>query len=90
MFAAVAMTAAMAVASAKSPRPDPLDPKAATPALRFETGLESPKRAAEADPASTWREHNERVRVMGGHAGYLRGASPEPDAKPARDTVGKQ
>jgi hypothetical protein len=88
---AAAMTAAMTVtADAAPPRPDPSDPKAGTPPLRYQTGLEPAKPAAEFDPTRRWREHNERVRAIGGHAGYLRDGGSASDAKPAGDAAGKR
>ena len=75
--AAVAATlSAAAVAQSVSQRPDPLDARAGTSPLRFETGLDLAIHAADADPAARWREHNERVRAIGGHAGYLRNGKP--------------
>ena len=57
-------------------RPDPLDANAVSAALRFETGLDVAVRATDTDPAARWREHNDRVRAIGGHAGYLRNVKP--------------
>ena len=81
VFFVAAMAATHSAATMAEPatkRPDPLDANAGSSSLRFETGLDVAMRAVDADPAARWREHNERVRIIGGHAGYLRAATPPP------------
>jgi hypothetical protein len=74
-------------APAQSPaRPDPLDPKAATPALHYRSALAAYRRPADA-PASGWREANEAVERIGGWRAYAREAqapaasAPTPPAR---------
>ena len=82
----VAVMATAGLASGKSQRPDPIDPKSATTPLRFETGLERLRQQQpEVDPAARWREHNDRVRAIGGHRGYVqRDSTSEAASAPAR------
>jgi hypothetical protein len=79
LFLLVAVAAVTAEAASVVPpaqRADPTDPKSASAPLTFDTGLASTLPLANVDPPARWREHNERVRVIGGHAGYLRAGTP--------------
>ena len=67
----VAAALAAVSSAAGASRGDPADPRAGSP-LRFDSGLRAAKPASGVDPAARWREHNERVRAVGGHAGALR------------------
>jgi hypothetical protein len=62
-------------------RADPADPQARPTPLDFDSGLTRSKPSADVDPPARWREHNDRVREIGGHAGHLRagGADGKPD-----------
>lgn len=77
-----------AQAQAQSPissRPDPLDPKAQAPLLRYESTLAQSRRSSDEKPV-TWREANDTVARIGGWRVYAREAQqPDPAAadKPA-------
>jgi hypothetical protein len=59
-----------ACALAQSQPPDPADPKAAVPPLRFESAI---PRARPAEPkVADWKRVNEEVGRLGGHAGHLK------------------
>lgn len=71
--------------SPTTPRPDPLDPKAQVPALRYESSFEQFRRAGDDKPLA-WREANDAVARIGGWRVYAREAQqPAPAAanKPA-------
>lgn len=76
-----AMLAGIVQAQPTQERMHPADPNAASTPLRFETGLMARKPPMDVDPPARWREHNDRVRTMGGHAGHLRAGAGE-DAGP--------
>jgi hypothetical protein len=81
----VSAVVAAAGATASPPRADPLDPKAAVPAMRYESSLK-PERPAAADKPLGWREANDAVARIGGWRVYAREAQhPElkPEAAPA-------
>ena len=81
MFVVAAITAATVDAAPVQPpvqRDDPRDPEAPAAPLKFHTGLDAATPDADVDPAARWREHNDRVRTIGGHAGYLRAGTPAP------------
>ena len=61
-------------------RPDPLDPKAQVPAMRYESSLGQSRRIGDDKPVA-WREANEAVARIGGWRGYAREAQ-QPDAPP--------
>lgn len=59
-------------------RPDPLDPQAKVPALKYESSFGAPRRGADDKPVS-WREANDSVGRIGGWRVYAREAQqPEP------------
>jgi hypothetical protein len=72
---AIAVAAALAAAAgdATSAARDPADPAARTRPLVFDSGLRPFAAPADPSPTIRWREHNERVRAIGGHAGAVRG-----------------
>lgn len=74
--------AGIAQAQPMSKRADPADPHAVSPPLRFETGLAVPKASSSVDPAANWREHNDRVRSIGGHAGHLKAGASDGSSAP--------
>ena len=79
----LAALSAQAQAPARSPRPDPLDPQASVPALRWQSSLQ-PAGAAAADKPLPWREANDAAARIGGWRAYAREAQqPEPVVKPA-------
>ena len=70
--------AASAPSAAPASKPDPLDPLARVPVLRYESALRSGK-AAGADKPVSWRDANDTVTRIGGWRVYLREAQlPEP------------
>ena len=72
-----------AEAPAHSPRPDPLDPQAKVPALRYQSSLQTTG-SATADKPLSWREANDTVARIGGWRVYAREAQqPEPVVKPS-------
>ena len=79
-FAVMALLActAQADAPARKPSPDPLDPQASVPALRYESSLKPSLRPADDKPLS-WREANDTAARIGGWRVYAREAQqPEP------------
>ena len=73
----------------RTPRPDPLDPKASVPAVAYASSLKLDPRAA-ADGPISWREANDTVARIGGWRVYAREANqpadpqaPEPRPTPA-------
>ncbi len=74
------LLAAQAQAQAQSPttRPDPLDPKAQVPSLRYESSFAQFRRIGDDKPVA-WREANDAVARIGGWRVYAREAQqPEP------------
>ncbi len=77
-LAAAAAGAADAPTSPPQPSADPLDAKAAVPAVTYRSGLAAHRRLGEAEPVP-WREANDRVGRIGGWRAYAREANaPEP------------
>jgi hypothetical protein len=74
--------AAQALAQPTARRPDPLDPKAAVPALRYESAIASYRRPGDEKPV-TWREANDTVTRIGGWRTYLREAQQADTPAPA-------
>ncbi len=71
--------------SPSTPRPDPLDPKAPVPSVRYESAFAQFRRIGDNKPMD-WREANDAVARIGGWRVYAREAQqPEPAAaaKPA-------
>ena len=69
-------------------RLDPADPMLATPAFEYVSPFASYRRYEEVKPAP-WRELNEQVFGLGGHAGHIRDGTsgapnPDPAANPER------
>jgi hypothetical protein len=85
---ATALLTAVASAQPAPSRADPADPNARSEPLQFASGLVSKEPAAEVDPPARWREHNERVRAIGGHAGSLRSANV--DQAPAKSDAAQK
>ncbi len=73
---AVAQTAA---------RPDPTDPKIASP-MPDPGSAYSNYRAFADEPLAPWREVNDDVARIGGHAGALKGDATSPGSAPAGST----
>lgn len=73
--------AAQAQAQAPAiPRPDPLDPKAQVPSVRYESTLAQFRRIGDDKPMA-WREANDAVARIGGWRVYAREAQqPDPAA----------
>jgi hypothetical protein len=83
---AAAMTAHAQPLPPTAPRPDPLDPKAGVPALRYESVLAQPPSSGSSAPVG-WREANDAVARIGGWRAYAREAQqaavPRPSPPPA-------
>ena len=67
--------------AARATKPDPLDPKAAVPALRYESSFVQYRRLGDDKPVS-WRDANDTVTRIGGWRVYAREAQ-QPDPAPA-------
>lgn len=66
--------------SPTTPRPDPLDPKAQVPSMRYESAFAQFRRIGDAKPVA-WREANDAVARIGGWRAYAREAQqPDPAA----------
>ena len=74
--------AAQAQPVAKTARPDPLDPAASVPALRY-TSAFAPSRQLGDDKPLSWRDANDTVTRIGGWRVYAREAQ-QPDAALAK------
>ena len=81
MLPALCTLAASAASAQTVAPPDPLDPRARVPLVEYSSPLSSYQRYR--DPSlADWRETNEQVGSLGGHAGHTQGqANP---VKPAR------
>ncbi|MGE4239532.1 hypothetical protein [Ramlibacter sp.] len=81
------MTALLAAQAQAQPttttaaRPDPLDPKAQVPAMRYESSLGQSRRSGDDKPLA-WRDANDAVARIGGWRVYAREAQ-QPDAPPS-------
>jgi hypothetical protein len=88
-FLALAVFAASAAfAQTPAARRDPMDPQARAPAAHYRSAFEN-YRPYRDSPVTGWREANEEVRAIGGHAGHLArpGAVAVPAGKPdAKDS----
>lgn len=91
VFLALAVVAASAAAAqTRAPR-DALDSRVQVPAVEYRSAFES-YRSYSDPPAAKWRDANDEVRAIGGHAGHLvkpgtAGASkPGNISAPARET----
>lgn len=77
------MTLLAAQARAQSPaasRPDPLDPRAQVPSVRYESSFAQFRRIGDDKPVA-WREANDAVARIGGWRAYAREAQqPDPAA----------
>ena len=74
--------AAQAESTTRSPKPDPLDPRATVPAQTYASSLKLDQRIASEGPTS-WREANDTVTRIGGWRIYAREASQSaPESKP--------
>ena len=85
------LTAAQAQQAANAARPDPLDPKASVPALRYESSFAQYRRLGDEKPVS-WRDANDTVTRIGGWRVYAREAQrpdPAPTTAPASAPAAK-
>jgi len=56
-------------------RPDPTDPRLSVPAPAADSAVAG-YRSFRDEPLTPWREVNDEVRRLGGHAGHVRDAEP--------------
>ena len=85
LFATLLAAQAHAQSPTTTTRPDPLDPKAQVPSVRYESAFTQFRRAGDDKPVP-WREANDVVTRIGGWRVYAREAQqPDPAAaeKPA-------
>jgi hypothetical protein len=64
---------------ADAPPPDPADAKASVPASRYDSVFGSYLAYQEQQPGR-WREHNDEMDRVGGHAGHLKDSAPASEA----------
>lgn len=81
-----ALLAAQAQAQPTTNRPDPLDPKARVPAMRYESSLGQSRRSSDDKPVA-WREANDAVARIGGWRVYAREAQQPDPAAPTPPSV---
>lgn len=74
-------------ASAGDKRPDPADPNAAVPPHRYVSEFTS-YRPPQFEQKLDWRQANDTVRDVGGHAGALKGVDEQPRPQPAHSGPG--
>ena len=89
-FAVATMVALAPWAAAQQSRPDPADPAAPAPAVKYESAFAgyAPYREEKLAP---WREVNDEVAKVRGHAGIFGGAGhgAGEKASPAKPAAGK-
>ena len=78
-YGAVLLNPLAAAAQPGSEQPNPTQPDAAVPAVKYESGFAGYVSFRE-DKLAPWREANDEVARAGGHIGILRGAGA-PDSK---------
>jgi hypothetical protein len=81
---ALAACFAGSVAAQAPARPDPIDPKAATPVRPYESSFKDYRPYVDPEIAR-WRQSNEEMGSLGGHIGHIprdTGATVKPGAKP--------
>ncbi len=74
-------------ASAADKRPDPADPTAVVPPHRYVSDFAS-YRKPQFEQKLDWRQANDTVRDVGGHAGALKGVDDPPRHQPAETGPG--
>jgi hypothetical protein len=80
-FAVFAALAPHATAQQPAAKPHPADPAASVPAVKYESAF-SGYRGFREEPLAPWRDVNDEVARVGGHAGVFGGAG-HGAAKPA-------
>ncbi len=86
LLLAALLTAHAQPPTSAAPRPDPLDPKAVVPAVRYESAFALPGRPAHPPPIG-WREANDAVARIGGWRAYAREAQQPELARPPAPTA---
>lgn len=92
LYWVVLATPALAGAQQKV-RPDPADPAAAAPALTYDSAFKTYVPQREVKPAA-WKDLNDEMGRLGGHAGHTRGSAnpvaPAPATAPANKSPAQQ
>jgi len=61
---------------------DPADASVAVAVTRYDSAFNG-YQAYQAQEPGSWREHNDAMAAVGGHAGHLKGSAPSSEQKPA-------
>ena len=85
LFTLLVATQAQAQSSS-TPRPDPLDPKAQVPSVRYESAFAKFRRIGDDKPVA-WREANDAVARIGGWRVYAREAQQPESAAAAKQAA---
>jgi hypothetical protein len=91
LLALAVFAASAAFAQTPAAGRDPIDPQARAPAVEYRSAFESYQPYRDS-PVANWRESNEEVRAIGGHAGHSAkpGGTSSPAAKPEATTPAKK
>jgi hypothetical protein len=73
----------LAVAAQHHNRPDPADPDAPAPAVRYDSAFGNRRNLPEdkSTPDKVWRAANDQVGKLGGHAGHMQETPDQPAAQ---------
>jgi len=74
-------------ANAADPRPNPSDPSVAVPATEYKSAFTAYRKAA-FDEKADWKQVNNAVQAIGGHAGAMKDGPRDQPAAPAMNHGG--
>ena len=80
---AAPLLSSAALAQSSAPRPEPLDPKAATSPLVYRSAFSSYKKLDAQSPPVAWRDANDAVLRIGGWRAYAREGNAPAASSPA-------